>query len=190
MKPLRVIIAEDEPVTRKDLKEMLLEEKIITIGECGDGMTAVNLAKSLKPDLIIMDIKMPIMDGIQAAQLLNQEQIAPVMLLTAYSQGELIERAKKAGVLAYLVKPVNKQNLIPACYIAESRYKEFSILAKENRDLSETIEARKIIEKAKGILQKQYFIDEEAAFKRIRTISMNQRKTMKEVAEAIIITLE
>jgi two-component system, response regulator PdtaR len=190
MKPLRIIIAEDEPVTRKDLIEMLQEEKIITIGECGDGLTAVNLAKNLKPDLIIMDIKMPIMDGIEAAQLLNKEKIAPVMLLTAYSQGELIERAKNAGVLAYLVKPVNKQSLIPACYIAVSRYEEFNILAKENKNLMETLGARKTIEKAKGILEKQYLMDEEAAFRKIRTISMNQRKTMKEVAEAIIMTLE
>lgn len=190
MKSLRVIIAEDEPVTRKDIKEMLAEEKIITVGECGDGVTAVALAKNLKPDLIIMDIKMPVMDGIKAAQILNQEQIAPVMLLTAYSQSELIERAKKAGVLAYLVKPVNKQNLIPACYIAVSRYEEFNVLAKDNKDLTDALESRKVIEKAKGILEKQYFLDEEAAFKKIRTISMNQRKSMKEVAEAIIMTLE
>jgi len=111
-------------------------------------------------------------------------------MLTAYSQDELIEEAKKAGVLAYLVKPINKQNLIPACKIAVSRYKEFEVLRDELTDLQEAIDARKLIEKAKGLLQKRYSIDEESAFKRIRQISMNQRKSMKEVASAIIITLE
>jgi len=189
MKSLRVIIAEDEPVTRRDIKEMLAEAKIITIGECGDGATAVKLAKSLHPDLILMDIKMPVMNGIEAAKLLNQEKIAPVMLITAYSQKQLIDEARKAGVLAYLVKPINKQNLIPACYIAVSRYEEFRILAKEVNDLNEALEARKIIEKAKGIIQKHYCLDEEAAFKKIQKMSMNQQKTMKEIAEAVIITL-
>lgn len=190
MKPLKVVIAEDEPVTRKDIKEMLAEGKILTIGECGDGATAVNLARSLKPDLIVMDIKMPIMDGIEAAKTLNKEKIAPVMLLTAYSQSHLIEAASKAGVLAYLVKPITKGNLIPACYIAVSRYEEFNILATEVNNLNEALESRRLIEKAKGLIQKNYNVSEEAAFKKIRSISMNQRKTMKEVAQAIIITLE
>ncbi len=189
MKNLRVVIAEDEPITRTDIKEMLAEEKIVTVGECGDGATAVNLARSLKPDLIIMDIKMPVMSGIEAAKLLNKEKIAPVMLLTAHSQSHLIEEAKNAGVLAYLVKPVNKKNLIASCYIAVSRYTEFSVLAEEVKTLSEALDSRKLIEKAKGIIQKNYNLDEEAAFKKIRTMSMNQRKTIKEVAEAIIITL-
>jgi len=187
MKPLRVVLAEDEPVTRRDVKEMLAEGKILTVGECGDGATAVELAKSLKPDLIIMDINMPIMSGIEAAKVLNKEKIAPVMLLTAYSQSHLIDEARKAGVLAYLVKPVNEQNLIPACYIAVTRYEEFSILEAEVNSLTEALDTRKQIEKAKGILQKLHNIDEEAAFKKIRSSSMNQRKTMGEVAEAIII---
>lgn len=189
VKSLRVIIAEDEPVTRKDLREMLAEAKIKTIGECGDGQTAVELARKLKPDLILMDIKMPGMNGIEAAKLLNQEKIAPVMLLTAYSQKQLVEEAREAGVLAYLVKPINKQNLIPACYIAVSRYEEFSLLAQEVDTLNEALQARKQIEKAKGILQQHYNLDEEAAFKKIRTMSMDQRKTMKEIAEAIIIAM-
>lgn len=189
MKQLRVIVAEDEPIARKDIIEMLAEENIITIGECGDGLSAVNLAKTLKPDLIIMDIKMPGINGIKAAKMLNQEKVAPVMLLTAYSQQELIDEARDAGVLAYLVKPVNKQNLIPACHIAVARYEEFSLLHNEINDLNEAIEARKSIEKAKRLLQKKYLIDEETAFKKIRSISMSQRKSMKEVAEAIILTL-
>lgn len=187
MKPLRVVLAEDEPVTRRDIKEMLAEGKIITVGECGDGESAVELAKNLKPDLIIMDINMPIMNGIEAAKVLNKEKVAPVMLLTAYSQSHLIDEARKAGVLAYLVKPVNEKNLIPACYIAVSRYEEFSILASEVNSLNEALDTRKQIEKAKGIMQKVYNLDEEAAFKKIRTSSMNQRKTMREVAEAIIL---
>lgn len=187
MKPLRVILAEDEPVTRRDIKEMLAECKIITAGECGDGATAVELAKTLKPDLIIMDINMPIMNGIEAAKILNKEKIAPVMLLTAFSQKHLIEEAQKAGVLAYLVKPVNEQNLIPACYIAVSRYEEFNIMAAEVNSLTEALDTRKVIEKAKGIMQRVYNIDEEAAFKKIRSSSMNQRKTIREVAEAIIL---
>lgn len=189
MKHLRVVIAEDEPITRTDIKEILADENIITIGECGDGATAVNLAKSMKPDLIIMDIKMPVMSGIEAAKILNKEKIAPVMLLTAHSQSHLIEEAKEAGVLAYLVKPVNKKNLIASCYIAVSRYKEFSVLEEEVKNLNEALDARRLVEKAKGLIQKNYNLDEEAAFKKIRTMSMNQRKTMREIAEAIIITL-
>lgn len=189
MKQLRVIVAEDEPIARKDIIEMLAEENIITIGECGDGLTAVNLAKSLKPDLIIMDIKMPGMNGLEAAKMLNKDHVAPVMLLTAYSQQELIEEAREAGVLAYLVKPINKQNLIPACHIAVARYEEFSVLNSEIKDLNEAMEARRVIEKAKRLLQKKYLIDEDAAFSKIRSISMSQRKNMKEVADAIIIAL-
>lgn len=189
MNQMRVVLVEDDPISRIDIKEMLAEEGILTIGECGDGLTGVNLIKTLKPDLAIMDIKMPVMDGIEAAKILNEEKVAPVMLLTAYSQTELIEEAKKAGVLAYLVKPINKQNLIPACKIAVSRYKEFEVLRSEILNLQDAVEARKLIERAKGLLEKKYLLDEESAFKRIRQISMNQRKTMKEVAEAIIMTL-
>lgn len=189
MKQIRVIVAEDEPVTRRDICEMLEEAKFKVIGESGDGQTAVELARRLKPDLILMDIKMPVMNGIEAARLLNEEKIAPVMLLTAYSQKQLVDEAREAGVLAYLVKPITKQNLIPACHIAVARYEEFSLLAQEVDSLNDALAARKQIEKAKGILQQLYHIDEEAAFKKIRTMSMEQRKTMKEIADAIIIAL-
>lgn len=189
MKSLKVVLAEDEPIARRYLKEMLAAGKIITIGECSNGADAVSLAKRLKPDLIIMDIKMPIMNGLEAAKILNEEKVAPVMLLTAYSQDHLIEEAQKVGVLAYLVKPVTAKNLIPACHIAVNRYEQFNVLATEVDSLSEALESRKLIEKAKGIIQKTYNLDEEAAFKKIRTTSMNQRKSLKEVAEAIIITL-
>jgi response regulator NasT len=189
IKQLRVLVVEDEPIARKDIIEMLAEENIATIGECGDGLTAVALASEYKPDLIIMDIKMPVLSGIKAAKIMNQENLQPVMLLTAYSQQELIEEAKEAGILAYMVKPVNKQDLIMACHIAVTRYEEFRILIKEIPVLSEAILARVIIEKAKYLLKKKYLIDEAAAFKKIKSISSNRGKPMKEVAEAIIYTL-
>jgi len=189
MNQMKVILVEDDPVSRIDIKEMLAEEGIVTIGECGDGQTGVDLIKKLKPDLVIMDIEMPIMDGIEAAKIVNEARVAPVLLLTAYSQTELIEEAKSAGVLAYLVKPINKQNLIPACKIAVSRYKEFEVLRDEIDNLQDAVEARKLIEKAKGLLESKYSLDAESAFKRIKQISMSQKKTMKEVAEAIIMTL-
>lgn len=190
MKQMRVVLAEDDPITRMDIKEMLAEENILTVGECSDGQTAISLVRTLKPDFVIMDIKMPILDGIEAAKILNQDRVAPILFLTAYSQNELIEKARDAGVLAYIVKPVTKQSLIPACMIAYSRYQEFQVLRNEIDNLQEALEARKLIEKAKGLLQKRYNLDEEAAFKKLKKISMNQNKSMKEVAQAVIITLE
>ena len=190
MPQMRVVLVENDPITRANVREMLAEEDIITIGECGDGMSAVSMIKSLRPDLVIMDIKMPVLDGIEAASILNKEKIAPILLLTAYSQSELIEKAKNAGVLAYIVKPVTKQSLIPACMIAHSRYQEFSVLRSEIDNLNDALEARKMIEKAKGILQREYNLDEEGAFKKLKRMSMKQSKSMKEVAKAIIITYD
>jgi response regulator NasT len=190
MKQLRILLAEDEPITREDIKEIIEGEGLIVVGECGDGKTAINLAKQLKPDLVIMDIKMPVLSGLEAAEILNKERMAPVLLLTAYSNTEFINKAQKLGVLAYLVKPVAKNTLIPACYIAVSRHEEFDLLRNEIDDLQEALETRKLVERAKGLLQKKYLLSEEKAFKKIRQISMNQNKTMKEVAEAIIISLQ
>ncbi|ATW25332.1 ANTAR domain-containing response regulator [Candidatus Formimonas warabiya] len=190
MRQLRVLLAEDEPITQLDIKEMLEEEGFIVVGECGDGQSAVNLAKALKPDLVIMDIKMPGMNGIEAAEVLGREKVAPVLLLTAYSSPEFVNRAGAAGVLAYLVKPVTKNSLIPACHIAVGRYEEFSVLREENANLQDALEARKLIERAKGLLQKKYLLNEERAFKKIRQISMDQNKSMKEVAKAIILSLD
>ncbi len=189
MKHLRVLIVEDEPITRMDLKEMLEEECFIVAGECGDGLSAVNMAKNLKPDLVIMDIKMPGMDGITAAKAINEEKVAPVLLLTAYSNSEFINKAQAAGVLAYLVKPMTKNTLIPACHIAVSRYQEFDVLRNEIDNLQEALAARKVIERAKGLLQKKYLLSEEKAFQKIRQISMDKNKSMKEVSEAIILSL-
>ncbi|WP_035269308.1 ANTAR domain-containing response regulator [Desulfitibacter alkalitolerans] len=189
MKKLRILLAEDDPITRIDIKETLEEEGFIVVGECWDGESAVNLARCLKPDLVLMDIKMPVMNGLQAAAVINEENIAPVLLLTAYSSADFISKATAAGVLAYLVKPVAKSTLIPACYIAVNRYEEFDILRGEINNLKEALEARKVIEKAKGLLQKKYLLNEEKAFKKIRKISMDQNIPMKDVAEAIILSL-
>lgn len=190
MAQMRVVLVENDPITRMDIKEMLTEEGIVTVGECGDGASAVSMIRMLKPDLVIMDIKMPVLDGIEAARILNEEKVAPILLLTAYSQHELIEKAKDAGVLAYIVKPVTKQSLIPACMIAHSRYQEFNDLRSEIDNLNDALETRKLVEKAKGILQKQYGLDEEAAFKKLKKMSMNQSRSMKEVAKAILIAYE
>jgi len=189
MKQLRIVLAEDDPITRLDIKEMLEEEGHIIVGECGDGQSAVNFSQALKPDLVIMDVKMPGLDGIEAAKMLNDEKTAPVLLLTAYSSSEVINRAAATGVLAYLVKPVTKNSLIPACHIAVGRYEEFNILREENQNLQDSLQTRKLIERAKGLLQKKYLLNEEKAFKKIRQISMDQNRSMKEVAKAIIISL-
>ncbi|MHB9093567.1 MAG: ANTAR domain-containing response regulator [Eubacteriales bacterium] len=189
MEPFRIILADDEPITRMDIKEMLEEEDFLVVGECGDGLTAVNLAKAVKPELVILDVKMPGMNGIEAARLLTEEHVAPVLLLTAYSNVEMIIQAQEVGVLAYLVKPVTKSNLIAAVRIAISRYKEFDVLRNEIAGLNEALRTRKLVERAKGLLQKKYLMSEEQAFKKIRMISMKQQKSMGEVAEAIIVSL-
>jgi len=186
----RIIIADDESIIRMDLKEMLTNLGYLVIGEVGDGRSAVNLARELKPDLVIMDIKMPDMDGIEAARILTEEDIAPVILLTAYSQRELIERAKEAGVVAYLVKPFRESDLAPAIEIALARFEEFRAVKKETEDLREALETRKLVERAKGILMDTQGLSEAEAFRRIQKMSMNTRKPMKEVAEAIILAYE
>ncbi len=187
MERTRVIVADDESVIRADLREMLTTLGYLVIGEVGDGQSAVNLARELKPDIVIMDIKMPSMDGIEAAKILTQEKIAPVLLLTAYSQRELFERAKEAGVVGYLVKPFREQEIAPAIEIALARFQEFRVLEKEVGDLRETLETRKIVDRAKGILMDTQHLTEAEAFRKIQKMSMNTRKPMKEIAEAIIL---
>ncbi len=190
MRKVRIIIADDESIIRMDLKEMLTNLGYLVIGEAGDGRSAVNLARELRPDLVIMDIKMPDMDGIEAARILTEEEIAPVILLTAYSQKELIEGAKEAGVVAYLVKPFRESDLAPAIEVALARFREFQNLKKEVGDLKEALETRKLVERAKGILMDTQGLTEAEAFRRIQKMSMNTRKPMKEVAEAIILAYE
>ena len=190
MERTRVIIADDESVIRADLREMLTTLGYLVVGEAGDGQSAVNSARELKPDIVIMDIKMPNMDGIEAAKILTQEKIAPVLLLTAYSQRELVDRAKEAGVVGYLVKPFREQEIGPAIDIALARFQEFRELAKQVGDLNETLETRKIVDRAKGVLMDTQHLTEAEAFRKIQKMSMNTRKPMKEIAEAIILAQE
>ena len=183
----RVIIADDESLIRMDLREMLLNLDYLVVGEVGDGRSAVNLARELKPDVVIMDIKMPDMDGIDAAKILTEERIAPVILLTAYSQKDLVERAKEAGVVGYMVKPFREDDLVPTIEVALARFKEFEALHKEVDDLQLALETRKLVDRAKGILMDTQGLNEAEAFRKIQKMSMNTRKPMKEVAEAIIL---
>jgi len=183
----RIIIADDESIVRTDLKEMLTNLDYLVVGEVGDGRSAVNLARELKPDLLIMDVKMPDMDGIEAAKILTEEQIAPVVLLTAFGQKELVDRAKEAGVVGYLVKPFRETDLAPAIEIAASRFKEFRMMRQEVEDLQHALETRKLVDRAKGVLMDTQDLSEAEAFRRIQKMSMNTRRTMKDVAEAIIL---
>lgn len=187
MERTRIIIADDESIVRADLKEMLTNLGYLVVGDVGDGQSAVNLARELKPDVVLMDIKMPNMDGIEAAKILTAEQIAPVVLLTAFGQKELVERAKEAGVVGYLVKPFRETDLMPAIEVALSRFAEFSEVSQEVSDLQNALETRKMVERAKGILMDTQGIEENEAFRKIQKMSMNTRKTMKDVAEAIIL---
>jgi AmiR/NasT family two-component response regulator len=186
----RIIIADDESIIRMDLREMLSNLGYLVIGEVGDGRSAVNLARELRPDLVIMDIKMPDMDGIEAAKILTEEKIAPVLLLTAYSQQELVDRARVAGVVGYLVKPFRETDLSPAIEVALARFTEFTTLEKEVGDLKKALETRKFVDRAKGILMDTQNLTEAEAFRKIQKMSMNTRKPMKEVAEAIILAHE
>ena len=190
MERARVVIADDESIVRTDLKEMLTSLDYLVVGEVGDGRSAVNTARELKPDVVLMDIKMPDMDGIEAAKILTEEQIAPVVLLTAYSQKELVDRAKDAGVVGYLVKPFRESDLMPAIEVAISRFKEFQTVRQEVDDLQNALETRKLVERAKGILIDSQGMTEHEAFRKIQKMSMNTRKPMKEVAEAIILAHE
>ncbi|UCC90080.1 MAG: response regulator [Anaerolineales bacterium] len=170
-----------------DLREMLLNLGYLVVGEVGDGRSAVNLARELRPDVVIMDVKMPDMDGIDAARILTEERLAPVILLTAYSQKDLVERAKEAGVVGYMVKPFRESDLVPAIEVALARFKEFESLHKEVDDLQVALETRKLVDRAKGILMDSQGLNEADAFRKIQKMSMNTRKPMKEVAEAIIL---
>ena len=187
MERTRVIIADDESIIRMDLREMLTNLGYLVVGEVGDGQSAVNLARELKPDIVIMDIKMPDMDGIEAAAILTQEKIAPVLLLTAFSQKELVDRATEAGVAGYIVKPFRESDLGPSIEVALARFVEFRTLEEEVGDLQEALETRKVVDRAKGILMDTQSLKEAEAFRKIQKMSMNTRRPMKEVAEAIIL---
>lgn len=184
--PRRVLIAEDEALIRLDLAEMLTEEGYEVVGEAGDGETAVRLAEQTHPDLVILDIKMPIMDGIAAAERIAGNRIAPVVILTAFSQRDLVERARAAGAMAYLVKPFQKSDLVPAIEIAVSRFAEIAALEAEVASLGERLETRKAVERAKGILMRDYGMSEPDAFRWIQRNAMDHRMTMRAVAERIV----
>ncbi len=181
----RVLIAEDEALIRLDLKEMLVEEGYDVVGEAGDGERAVLLAEELRPDLVILDVKMPVLDGIAAAERIAAARIAPVVILTAFSQRELVERARAAGAMAYLVKPFQKKDLLPTIEMAASRFAEIRALEDEVADLTERLAARKLVERAKGYLTEQGMTEPEA-FRWIQRTAMDRRTTMKAVAEAVV----
>ncbi|MEU9205804.1 MULTISPECIES: response regulator [unclassified Streptomyces] len=182
----RVVIAEDEALIRLDLKEMLEEEGYSVVGEAGDGQQAVELAREHKPDLVILDVKMPVLDGISAAEKIAEESIAPVLMLTAFSQRDLVERARDAGAMAYLVKPFSKSDVVPAIEMAVSRFAELKALEGEVADLSQRLETRKLVDRAKSILQTDYGLSEPAAFRWIQKTSMDRRLSMQQLAEALI----
>ncbi|MEU8249206.1 response regulator [Nonomuraea sp. NPDC048916] len=182
----RVVIAEDEALIRLDLKEMLQEDGYVVVGEAGDGERAIQLAAELKPDLVILDVKMPVLDGISAAERIVADRIAPCLILTAFSQRDLVERARDAGAMAYLVKPFTKADLVPAIEMAVSRHEEMVALSEEVSSLSERLETRKLVERAKGLLMTVHGWSEPQAFRWIQKASMDRRLSMREVAQIVI----
>ncbi|HZC05519.1 MAG TPA: response regulator [Ktedonobacterales bacterium] len=188
--PTRIILAEDDSVIRMDLREELQRQGYLVVGDVGDGQSAINLARELRPDLIIMDIRMPELDGIEAARVLTSERLAPVVLLTAFSDDELIERAREAGVVNYITKPWRQSDLKPAIEIALARFQEFREIESQVKTLEDQLATRKVVEKAKGVLMEKYKLTEQEAFRRIQKLSMNNRKSMREVAEAILLAEE
>jgi response regulator NasT len=182
----RVVIAEDEALIRMDLAEMLAEEGYAVVGQAADGVGAVELAEQERPDLVILDVKMPVLDGIAAAAQIARARIAPVVILTAFSQRELVERARDAGAMAYLVKPFTRGDLVPAIEIAMSRFGELGALEREVSDLGEQLAARKAIDRAKGVLQQELGISEPEAFRWIQKTAMDLRRSMREVADGVV----
>ncbi|MEZ0493021.1 ANTAR domain-containing response regulator [Kineococcus sp. TBRC 1896] len=182
----RVVVAEDEAIIRLDIVEMLTEAGYDVVGQAGDGEQAVALAEEHKPDLVVMDIKMPVLDGISAAERIAKARIAPVVLLTAFSQAELVERARDAGAMAYVVKPFTSADLLPAVEIAVSRYQQIMTLEDEVADLADRFETRKLVDRAKSKLQTQFGMSEPEAFRWIQKTSMDKRLTMREVANTVI----
>jgi AmiR/NasT family two-component response regulator len=186
IEPIRVLIAEDEALIRLDLKEMLEEEGYTVVAEVGDGQQAIDRATELRPDLVILDIQMPVLDGLSAAEQIAGARIAPVIVLTAFGQRELVERARDAGAMAYLVKPFSKNDLVPAIEVARGRFAEMTALDGEVRTLEERLETRKVVERAKGRLMADQGLTEAEAFRWIQRTAMNQRTSMKALAETIL----
>ena len=183
---MRVVIAEDEALIRMDLAEMLADEGYEVVGQAGDGQQAVELAEGLRPDLVILDVKMPVLDGIAAAERIAGQRIAPVVMLTAFSQRDLVERARDAGAMAYLVKPFSQSDLAPAIEMAVSRFAEIAALESEVADLQDRLETRKAVERAKTVLQRDLGLTEPDAFRWIQKTAMDLRLTMRQVADGVI----
>ena len=186
LKKMRVLIADDEVLIRMDLREMLIDAGYEVIAEAANGQEALRLARELRPDFIIMDVQMPIMTGLEAAKIIDEEAIAPVLLLTAYRQQDIVDEARDAGVIAYLVKPVREEQLFPAMQIAMSRFAELQELNAELEKLQETLETRKVVEKAKGILMSAHGMTEQEAYRKMQQFSMAKRISLKALAESII----
>jgi response regulator NasT len=186
LQPRRVLIAEDEALIRMDLAEMLGEQGYEVVGQAADGARAVELAEELRPDLVILDVKMPVLDGIAAAERIAGERIAPVVILTAFSQRELVERAREAGAMAYLVKPFSPADLVPAIEMAASRFTELQTLEQEVAGLQDRLETRKAVDRAKAVLQAELGLSEPDAFRWIQKTAMDLRRSMREVAEGVV----
>ncbi len=183
---LRLVVAEDEALIRMDLAEMLVEAGYEVVGQAGDGEQAVALTRQLRPDLVLMDVKMPVLDGISAADIIGAESLAPVVMLTAFSQRELVERATEAGVMAYVVKPFTVADLTPAIDVARSRWVQLRTLESEIADLADRLETRKLVDRAKGLLMSQLGVSEPDAFRWVQKTAMDRRLSMREVAELVI----
>lgn len=184
----RIVIADDEPITRMDFFELLKEANYDVVGEASDGFDAVELCRKLKPDLVLMDVKMPLLDGLKASKIITQENlVSSVVLITAYSGKEFIDRAKEAGVMGYIVKPVDEKSLLPTIEVAISKGEEFKKIKEEAVKVEKELEARKIIERAKGVLMSKYGLSEKEAYNKIRKLSMDKRCAMEEIANAILI---
>lgn len=186
MQKLRILLADDEALIRLDLREMLTEAGHEIVGEAANGQEAVQLAQELRPDIVIMDVKMPVMDGLTAAQQITETGIAPVLLLTAYSQQDIVARATEAGVIAYLVKPVREQQLFPAVEVAVSRFRAWQELGRELDELKESLATRKLVDRAKGILMAAHKMTEQEAYRKMQQFSMAKRISLKKLAEEII----
>jgi len=184
--PRRVVIAEDEALIRLDLAEMLVDEGYDVVAQAGDGQAAIELAEQHRPDLVVLDVKMPRLDGIAAAQRIAEQRIAPVVILTAFSQRDLVDRARDAGAMAYLVKPFTQTDLVPAIEMAVSRFAELQLLEAEVADLTDRLETRKSVDRAKSVLQKQLSLSEPDAFRWIQKTAMDLRLSMRQVAEGVI----
>ena len=182
----RVLVAEDEALIRLDLVELLTDEGYEVVGQAGDGEAAVAMARDLEPDLVVMDVKMPVMSGIEAAEIIADERIAPVVMLTAFSQRDLVEQAREAGAMAYVVKPFDASDVVPAIEMAMARFAELRAVEDEAADLAERLESRKLVDQAKGLLQDSFGMTEAEAFRWIQKQAMDMRKSMKDVAEGVI----